>query len=263
LVNVFSEQALREFGVEWSFLIRSSRDALLAGLYRERPKAVIGESSFLRAALDDAKKMGVAEELPKGLALLSVGTVLDLELLPIAEEVLSASVHDLYGCQEFGWLVLDGEAVRDDILLFPCKTRGRDYYELVVGGLPTGDSFPLSDRGHVCKRDGKIITYNRERSYPELEVVIKASTLSSVVTLHRLARSILRIKGRIVKVSPDVKLNAPHSVLELLSDPIAEGERRRFVVEGPEKTVYFDSMVKAQIDYQQNGKRDPTWIKND
>ena len=36
-------------------LVRSSRDAFLAALYKERPAAVVGESAFLRAALTDAK----------------------------------------------------------------------------------------------------------------------------------------------------------------------------------------------------------------
>lgn len=95
LVNVFSGQALKDFGLKWSFLVRSSRDAFLAALYKERPAAVVGESAFLRAALTDAKNMGVAEDLPKGVKLLTAGTPLDLELLPVAQELLQAEVHDL------------------------------------------------------------------------------------------------------------------------------------------------------------------------
>jgi hypothetical protein len=261
LVNVFSAEALKEFGLEWTFLLRSSRDALLAGLYREKPDAVIGESSFLRAAMEDAKNMGLASGLPKCPVLLAAGTTLDLELLPVAREVLSASVHDFYGCQEFGWLLVDGAPVRADIELLPDKINGKAYCELAVGGLPMGDSFIYSDTGHVCDRSGKIITYSRERSYPELEVVVKASPLSSLLTLNRLARGILRIKGRVVKVSPDVKLNAPHTILELVPDPLARGERKPFLIEGPEKTLCFDSLAKAQLDYQQNSKKDPVWMK--
>ena len=52
--------------------------------------------------------MGVAEDLPKGVKLLTAGTPLDLELLPVAQELLQAEVHDLYGCQEIGWLAMDG-----------------------------------------------------------------------------------------------------------------------------------------------------------
>ena len=167
LVNVFSGQALKDFGLKWSFLVRSSRDAFLAALYKERPAAVVGESAFLRAALTDAKNMGVAEDLPKGVKLLTAGTPLDLELLPVAQELLQAEVHDLYGCQEIGWLAMDGIPVRDDIELTPAAIRGgQQYYELIAGGLPMGDSFPCSESGHVCNKAGKIITYRRERTYP-------------------------------------------------------------------------------------------------
>lgn len=55
-------------------------------------------------------------------------------------------------------------------------------YELVVGGLPMGDSFPVSESGHVCNRNGKVITYRRERTYPEYEVIVKLLTLTSAVT---------------------------------------------------------------------------------
>ena len=222
LVNVFSGQALKDFGLKWSFLVRSSRDAFLAALYKERPAAVVGESAFLRAALTDAKNMGVAEDLPKGVKLLTAGTPLDLELLPVAQELLQAEVHDLYGCQEIGWLAMDGIPVRDDIELTPAAIRGgQQYYELIAGGLPMGDSFPCSESGHVCNKAGKIITYRRERTYPEYEVIVKATTLASAVTLNRVARSILRIKGRIVKVSPEVQVNAEQTILELRGDPIS------------------------------------------
>ena len=57
-----------------------------------------------------------------------------------------------------------------------------------------GDSFPISNSGHVCNSNGKIITYRRERTYPEYEVIVKATTLASTVTLGRVARSILKNK---------------------------------------------------------------------
>ena len=262
LVNVFSGQALKDFGLKWSFLVRSSRDAFLAALYKERPAAVVGESAFLRAALTDAKNMGVAEDLPKGVKLLTAGTPLDLELLPVAQELLQAEVHDLYGCQEIGWLAMDGIPVRDDIELTPAAIRGgQQYYELIAGGLPMGDSFPCSESGHVCNKAGKIITYRRERTYPEYEVIVKATTLASAVTLNRVARSILRIKGRIVKVSPEVQVNAEQTILELRGDPISGIEIPSVTITGPVQTEFFDTMVQAQLDYQQNSKADPVWTK--
>lgn len=263
LVNVFSGEALKECGLSPSFLIRSSRDAFLAALYEIRPRAVVGESSFIRASLEDAKHMGVSDELPQDIILLTAGTPLDLELLPIAEEVLHAEVHDLYGCQEFGWLTLDGIPVRDDIELVPIPTDGgKTVYELVVGGLPMGDQFPVTENGHICNSVGKIITYRRQRSYPEYEVIVKATTLTSVVTLGRVARSILRIKGRIVKLASEVVTNAPHTILGLVPDPVtAQSDIPCFSVEGPVKTQLFDDLVQAQLAYQQNEKTDLVWKK--
>ena len=43
----------------------------VAALYEFQPKAVVGESSFIRASLEDAKHMGVADELPKDIVLLT------------------------------------------------------------------------------------------------------------------------------------------------------------------------------------------------
>lgn len=258
LVNVFSGQAFKEAGIECSFLVRSSRDAFLGSLYEDKPKAIIGESSFLRASLEDAKNMGVADEIPQDLILLTAGTPLDLELLSIAKEIMNAAVHDLYGCQEFGWIAMDGVLVRDDVELLNLENG---FYELIVGGLPTGDSFPVSPSGHVCNKEGNIITYRRKRSYPEFEVVVKETTLSSEVTIDRVARSILRIKSRIVKVAKGVKLNAPTTVLELMPDRMQDPEAKSVVIKGPEKTKLFDDLVKAQLDYQQNGKADPVWKK--
>ena len=152
--------------------------------------------------------------------------------------------------------------MRDDIELVKLPDNGgQDMYELVVGGLPMGDSFPVSESGHVCNRNGKVITYRRERTYPEYEVIAKATTLTSAVTLGRVARSILRIKGRVVKISPDVVTGAEHTVLELIPDYITAGKQQGIVIEGPEKTRFFDDLVQAQLDYQQKAKADPTWTK--
>ena len=262
MVNVFSGKDLKESGLTWNFLLRSSRDAFLAALYEEQPAAVVGESSFLRAALEDAVHLGVAEELPQGLVLLAAGTPLDLELIPVAKKVLGAAVHDLYGCQEFGWAALDGIPLREDIELVPFRNRaGNEMYEMVVGGIPTGDSFPVSPSGHVCNREGTVITYRRERTYPEYEVVVKETPVSSKVTVDRAARSILRIKGRVVKVAPDVRTGAACTRLELIPDAVQGTAGAPAVITGPVKTKLFDDLVRAQLDYQQNGKADPVWKK--
>lgn len=260
LVNVFSAEALTKYGLKWSFLVRSSRDAFLAALYERQPQAILGESMFIKSALEDAQRLGILAELPTAMKILTAGTPLDLELVPLAKTLLQAEVHDLYGCQEFGWLMIDGVPVRDDLEFIPLKTsKQQEMREIVVGGLPMGDSFPWSESGHICNPLGKTITYRRERTYPEYEVVVTATTLKAAATLARVARSILRIKGRIVRVSPNIELNAAQTVLQLVAN---DGrEREVFEIKGAGKTQFFDSMVQAQLDYQQNSKADPVWTK--
>jgi len=260
LVNVFTKQALEEYDLRWFFLQRSTRDAFLSALYHENPDVIVGESTFIKATLEDAKITGVSEYLPKDKIILVAGTPLDLDLIPIAKEVINSEVHDLYGCQEFGWLTLDGIPVREDISLIESPIKNGEYVEFVVGGLPMGDSFIYSESGHILNPQGKIITYRRERTHPEYEVFVKSTTLSSVETIGRVARTILRIKSRIVKVAEDVKTSAPHTILELRPS-LGEKNNTSYIIEGPQKTKVFDDMVKAQLDYQQLNKSDPTWIK--
>jgi hypothetical protein len=265
LVNVFPVAALTRYGLTWNFPRRSSRDAFLLSLCLDKPNLVVGESSFIRASLADALSLGLASEIPREVIVFTAGTTLDLELLPLAE-LFGWLVHDIYGCQEFGWLTLDGIPLRDDISLIP-SPREETYRELVVGGLPMADSFPVSKSGHVCRVSGRpageIITYRRHRTHPEYEVYIAATTLNSAETAGRVARTILRIKGRIVKVRPDVCISASATVLELV--PSVAGHEQcpeaAAVITGPEKTRMFDLMVQAQLNLQQTSKTDPTWNK--
>ncbi|MCF1503069.1 acyl carrier protein [Afifella sp. H1R] len=261
LVNVFSAEALRQCGVEWSFLKRSSRDAFLVAACREKPSIILGESSFLRASLEQAGPLGLKDELPEGAVLLTAGTPLDEGLLPVAER-FGYTVHDLYGCQEFGWLTLDGVPLRDDISLV-ASPRGPSYRELVVGGLPMGDSFIISQSGHVCDRAGEIITYRRERTYPEYEVIVTHTTAMAAETVEKAARTILRIKGRVVKVAPDVVVGAPATRLKLIPGLSLGDAATQAGVEivGPEKTRLFDVLVEAQANLQKTAKADPAWIK--
>ena len=260
LVNVFSAAAFKEYALDCHFLVRSNKEAFITALAEVRPQVIVGESTFIKKTLHEAKDLGVAEDLPKDVILLTAGTPLDLDLLPIAQEVLQGQVHDLFGCQEFGWICIDGVPVRDDVTLVQAPSTARkDYFEVVVGGLPTGDTFPVLESGHICNPEGKILTYRRERSYPEYEVVVKATTLDSKETIGRVARTILRIKGRIVKISPDVVLGADHTVLELMPDYLSGAPMVGQVIEG--KTKLFDDLVAAQVDYQERRKEDSTWVK--
>lgn len=260
LVNVFSKGTFYESGVEPLFLTHSSRDAFLVALCQQRPQLVIGESSFMRTALEDAKKLGVWELIPEGLSVLCAGAPLDLELLPLAEE-LGASVHDLYGCQEYGWIALDGVPLRKDVVLLPeASDDATEWVSLVVGGLPTGDSFPKSEAGHVLNPEGTILAYGRRRSNPELTVIVRECTAASPVTVERVTRTILRTKSVIVHVGPDLKVGASANRLELKS----RWPENKIVAEiqGPEQTMLFDCMVEAQEQLQGKAKNDPLWMKS-
>jgi hypothetical protein len=253
LVNVFSKAGLEEYGIKWLFPEVSSRDALLLSLARDRPNAVIGESSFLRACLEDAQKLEIADDLPEGLVILAAGTPLDGALRETAAGTVRGAVHDLYGCQEFGWLALDGIPLRGDISLLEAED---DCFDLIAGGLPTGDRFPLAETGHCCNPEGKILTYLRKRSAPEIEVTVLETTASAVETIERLARTILGIKARIVRVSPCLVTGAGQTVLSLA---LAE---RQHIIKSKEKTALFDTLLQSQLEYQRQSKNDPSWIKN-
>ncbi|ABD07990.1 hypothetical protein RPB_3294 [Rhodopseudomonas palustris HaA2] len=260
LVNVFSKEALDRCGIEWFFLERSSRAAFITAFCRERPQIVLGESSFIRASLAEAKQLGLAADLPPSCRIVVAGTPLDLEL--IAEvAVQNYQVHDLYGCQEFGWLTLDGKPMRDDLSLVP-SPAGEGFCELVVGGLPMGDSFPISETGHVCDPAGKIITYRRRRTYPEYEIVVEKTPVASHETIERAARTILRIKSRVVRVSRNLQTSCDATELRLVPGAGAETiDPVRLRITGPVKTQAFDDLVKAQLDVQSTSKTDPVWAK--
>jgi len=265
LVNVFPATALSQFDLTWNFPKRSSRDAFILTLCKDKPAVVLGESSFLRASLADACSLGLEDQIPRDIVVFTAGTTLDLELLSAAEN-FGWQVHDLYGCQEFGWLTLDGIPLREDISLIPSPHQ-EHFSEFVVGGIPMGDSFPISPSGHVCRVKGEpageIITYRRQRTHPEYEVYVTATTLSSAETVNRVARTLLRIKGRVVKVRSDINLSAPVTMLELVPAIADRGQCPEVVAifTGPEKTRMFDIMVQAQLDLQQTAKTDPTWHK--
>ena len=256
LVGVFPQEALIQYGVTWSFLQNSSRDALLLDLCTNRPAAVIGESSFLRLALESAKQFNLTELLPKNTIFIAAGTPMDEKLPHTAKALNQSEVHDLYGCQEFGWLTLDGIPLRDDITLV--QTDESEYRDLLVGGLPTGDRFPVLPEGHSQNPTGKIITYARVRG-GDLETTILETTAKSRETVERLSRTILRIKAKVLRVSTDVVLNSSATVLKVSN----YGNPEPFItMKGPEKTMMVDSLLSAQLDYQSGQKNDPAWIKN-
>lgn len=253
LVNVFSRRALDLHGVTARFIIRPSRDALLAALC-SGARYVIGESAFLRATLRDARRLGLRQELPEGLVLIAAGTSLDPELMEEAARLPGAKVHDLYGCQEFGWLVLDGIPLREDLSFCPDPADGA-YRHLVAGGLPTGDCFSMG--AHLCDPRGSICTYTKRRTPVELETTLLAGSVSSRETALRTARTILRIKSRIVRVSPEYVCGAPQTKLSV-GPP---GGPAMLELEGPDSTLLLDELTQAQVQYQRQAKTDPVWRK--
>ncbi len=261
LILVFPKEALEQYGIAWSFLKRSSRDALLVALRDESPDLLLGESTFIKTALLDAEKLGLSDRLPRVERILVAGTPMDLELPQAARTILGAEVHDLYGCQEFGWLTLDGIPVRDDISLIPSPLGG-DFHEILVGGLPMSDSFPVAGAGHIQNGAGKIITYRRVRTYPDFEVIVEATPLPDAGVLERVARTIIRTKARIVKCSPDLQTGAPRTILSLRpSVPARDVHLPPAAIEGPVKTRLFEVMAQAQIEYESKKTWDPTYTK--
>ncbi|EKT7568898.1 acyl carrier protein [Salmonella enterica] len=261
LVNVFTRQALDESDLRWSFLSRSCRDALLIALCRQQPDVVVGESSFLRATLEQALKMDLAAHLPKKLTLITAGTPLDETLVPLAAS-LDYTLHDLYGCQEFGWLALDGVPLRDDISLVPTP-QGGEWREVIVGGLPTGDRFPVAAGGHLCNPQGAIQTWKRRRATPEYDMVVMATTAQHREIVERTARTILRIKGRVCRVAPQLQTAA--AVTHIRLSPVTlPGEALPCApvdIIGPQGTAQFDALLQAQRELQQHAKNDPAWSK--
>lgn len=253
LAGVFSRRVFDRLELSVSFIPRPSRDALLAALGTARPRAVIGESSFLRAALVDAGRLGVREELPENLIFLAAGSPLDPRLEEEAARLRGAAVHDLYGCQEFGWLCLDGAPLREDVVLWDSgRADGRRH--LIVGGLPTGDCF-LTRRSGGAER---VLTPTRERAYPEAETWILAAPVRDLSTAARTARTVLRLKGRVVRVDPGCACRAERTRLRLA----LPGQPECLELSGPEQTALFDDLLEAQKAYQREARTDPVWNKS-
>ncbi|MCD8010662.1 MAG: acyl carrier protein [Lachnospiraceae bacterium] len=256
LVNVFWGEGLAQEGIEWFFPLRSDRDALIAALCREKPAAVVGESSFLRAVLAQCRKLGLAAEVPEGLILLVAGSPLDPELPETAAQFPGMQVHDLYGCQEFGWLALDGVPLRDDVRLIPCCREG--FAQVSCGGLAVGDMLPVSEKGHILNPEGELLTYGRQRVPEEWETVIFSTCMNDAETVRRAARSILRLKSRMVRVSDCLETGAADTCIGLCS----WRDRSHIVtLNGPEATEYLDTMIESQLQYQREKKTDPAWLK--
>ena len=255
LMSVFTPDAIREYGLKVSFIKRPSRDALLAGLLRFQPDAVVGESSFLRAALSDAGKLGVRELIPENLIIFAAGSPMDPELIEETAKLKNCVVHDLYGCQEFGWLCMDGIPLREDIVLMDVGRKDGKKL-LLCGGLPTGDCFP-----EISRKDEKsglrVATAERVRLDAEPEVIITGSNVADRETLLRCAKTILRCKAKIVRVDPACRLRNEATELVIT----VPGTCCSLKIQGPASTMLFDALLSSQRSYQKNHRADPVWDK--
>ena len=93
-------------------------------------------------------------------------------------------------------------------------------------------------------------------------MVVLATPLAAAETVDRAARTILRIKGRVVKVSPSLRTHAPATELMLVPGVVGGAvtdDAPRFI--GPVATKMFDDIVQAQVDLAATAKTDPVWTK--
>ena len=253
LVNVFCNRVFQEEQIRVRFLLRPSRDALLLELC-SGANCVIGESSFLCATLQEIRKMGLRQAVSQGLTLIASGTPLRDELLEEAAHFPGTEVHDLYGCQEFGWIALDGVPLRPDVQTLR-DPQCEGWRHLIVGGLPTGDMVP--EGVHPLNQGGTICTPAIKRAQYELETVMTAGTVEHIETMQKAARTILRIKSKLVYVSAEFQCGAPQTELYIA----ARDGKPRFRLQGPEATKLLDDLIAAQKMYQRMAKNDPVWSK--
>lgn len=256
LINVFHKDALKAYSTPPLFIERPSRDALLAALISQRPQVVLGESSFLLAAIRDAYEMGLLEQLPENLILIAAGTPFAEELKSAVDMIPRASVHDMYGCQEYGCLALDGELLRSDITLLADQEKP-DRFHLLVGGIPTGDTFLLG--AHFLNPAGKLLTYTCKRAETEPDCCLLETPVRARETALRTARTVLRLKGHVVRVSRELKCGAEATLLRVRTSEKDGGT----LIRGPESTRFWDEMTEAQKELQGMSKTDPVWSKRE
>ncbi|OUO92974.1 hypothetical protein B5F39_08960 [Cloacibacillus sp. An23] len=231
--------------------------SLIESMLNVQPSAILGEGAFIYASMRDAEKLGFPNLFNRTTRIITAGTPLNLDMHEAAQE-RRMEVHDLYGCQEFGWIACDGIPLRNDLSFMPAE---KEWHEVIVGGLPTGDCLILSNSGHMCNRKGRLITYRLKRSVNDIDIVIRASKFKSEETVRRIAKSILRLKGKHVYVSPSVRLGADCTVLELKGSQYNKNTIPSFCIDNAIKTELFDSLAEAQCLYQNDHRHNEVWSK--
>jgi hypothetical protein len=73
----------------------------------------------------------------------------------------------------------------------------------------------VATNGHPCNSQGKIQTWKRQRTTPEYDMVVMATTAHHREIVERTARTILRIKGRVCRVSVQLQTQASATHIRL------------------------------------------------
>ncbi|MCS5797551.1 hypothetical protein LNN94_22645 [Klebsiella pneumoniae subsp. pneumoniae] len=73
----------------------------------------------------------------------------------------------------------------------------------------------MATNGHLCNLQGKIQTWKRRRTTPEYDMVVMATTAHHREIVERTARTILRIKGRVCRVSTQLQTQASATHIRL------------------------------------------------
>lgn len=94
-------------------------------------------------------------------------------------------------------------------------------------------------------------------------MVVMATTAHHREIVERTARTILRIKGRVCRVSTQLQTQASATHIRLYPLLFGEEAAKAAPVDiiGPQATSQFDALLAAQRDLQQQAKNDPAWSK--
>ena len=94
-------------------------------------------------------------------------------------------------------------------------------------------------------------------------MVVVATTAHHQEIVERTARTIMRIKGRICRVSPKLQTLAEATHIQLIPGILPDDASGSVPIDiiGPDATAQFDALLASQRELQQQGKNDPAWSK--
>ena len=135
--------------------------------------------------------------------------------------------------------------------------NGLPFSDALKGWAPDRERLMLSV-GDVSDLEGALLNLIRvtEGSTKMIRPIVGAVAYPSFLFMM----AVLIVYGIGVYMVPPM-VNAEQTILELRGDPISGIEIPSVTITGPVQTEFFDTMVQAQLDYQQNSKADPVWTK--